>query len=101
LPDSIGISVSYPLPGTEFYNKVEKELKSKKNWDDSSDLDLMYNGTYPPEFYRVLHKFTHHYFGFISLKRKQSFIKVLRRLAAQYKHIPGMIFNRLIMQKYL
>ncbi|KAA3611227.1 MAG: radical SAM protein [Calditrichaeota bacterium] len=101
VPDAIGISVSYPLPGTEFYKNVEHELKSKKNWDDSGDLALMYSGEHPAEFYRTLHKYTHHYFGFISLKRKQPFGKFVRRFAAQYRHIPGMIFYRLAMQKYL
>lgn len=101
LPDSIGISVSYPLQGTEFYKKVEGDLKTKKNWDDSGDLALMHVGEYPANFYRALHKFTHHYFGFVSLRRKQSPLKFLRRLMAQYKHIPGMITSRLAMQKYL
>ncbi|HLG39233.1 MAG TPA: radical SAM protein, partial [Chitinophagaceae bacterium] len=35
LPYEIGISVSYPLPGTLFYEKVKNELKEKTNWTDS------------------------------------------------------------------
>jgi len=58
-PDEIGISVSYPLPGTKFHENVKQQLGSKTNWVDSQDLDLMYRGTYTTEFYRALHKVTH------------------------------------------
>lgn len=58
-PDDIGISVSYPLPGTRFYEKVRASLGEKHNWVDSQDLDLMFPGSYPPEFYRLLHRVTH------------------------------------------
>jgi anaerobic magnesium-protoporphyrin IX monomethyl ester cyclase len=58
-PDEIGISVSYPLPGTKFYERVKQELGEKKNWIDSKDLDMMYSGTYSTEFYRTLHTVTH------------------------------------------
>ena len=42
MPDDIGISVSYPLPGTKFYDLVKQDLKSKQNWEDSHDLDMMF-----------------------------------------------------------
>lgn len=58
-PDDIGISVSYPLPGTKFHEMVEQELGEKKNWIDSQDLALMYRGTFSPDYYRMLHKVTH------------------------------------------
>ena len=35
MPDDIGISVSYPLPGTVFYQKVKTQLTEKQNWQDS------------------------------------------------------------------
>src|SRR4029077_7106679 len=38
LPDDIGISVSYPLPGTGFYERVRAELGDRQNWVDSDDL---------------------------------------------------------------
>jgi radical SAM superfamily enzyme YgiQ (UPF0313 family) len=59
LPHSIGISVSYPLPGTVFYEKVKADLKDKTNWTDSDELKLMFNNTYPPEFYKQLHGYVH------------------------------------------
>jgi anaerobic magnesium-protoporphyrin IX monomethyl ester cyclase len=58
-PDDIGISVSYPLPGTTFYQRVRAELGQKQNWVDSSDLAMMYRATYVPDFYRALHRLVH------------------------------------------
>ncbi|MBI1808027.1 MAG: B12-binding domain-containing radical SAM protein [Ignavibacteria bacterium] len=58
-PDEIGISVSYPLPGTKFYERVKQDLGEKRNWVDSQDLDMMYHSTYSTEFYRALHQATH------------------------------------------
>ncbi len=58
-PADIGISISYPLPGTVFYDTVRAELGAKQNWFDSSDLETMYHATYSPEFYRVLHSAVH------------------------------------------
>lgn len=63
LPDQIGVSVSYPLPGTVFHDRVRTALGAKTNWTDSDDLDLMFPGTYSPEYYRQLHRYMHHRFG--------------------------------------
>ncbi|MBK6889440.1 MAG: B12-binding domain-containing radical SAM protein [Sphingobacteriales bacterium] len=59
LPDDIGVSVSYPLPGTKFYETVKNTMLAKQNWTDSDDLELMYNGTYGAAFYKRLHRFVH------------------------------------------
>jgi len=61
-PDDIGISVSYPLPGTRFFERVKLELGEKQNWVDSNDLAMLYRGTFPQEFYRILHGRTHYEF---------------------------------------
>lgn len=58
-PDDIGVSVSYPLPGTRFYERVREELGVKSNWEDSGDLAMMFKGTYTSEFYRTLHDALH------------------------------------------
>lgn len=58
-PDNIGISVSYPLPGTPFYEKVKGDLQQKANWTDSDDFEMMFNGTYGSDFYRRLQRFVH------------------------------------------
>ena len=59
MPDDIGISVSYPLPGTGFYEKVKNQLVHKANWTDSDDLDMMYEATFSPEYYKKLHRYVH------------------------------------------
>ena len=61
-PDDIGISVSYPLPGTKFYERVKLELGEKQNWADSEDLAMLHRGPFPTEFYRVLHGRVHYEF---------------------------------------
>jgi anaerobic magnesium-protoporphyrin IX monomethyl ester cyclase len=53
-PDNVGISVSYPLPGTQFYQLVADQLQAKSNWSDSEDLSMMFHGTYSSEFYQAL-----------------------------------------------
>ena len=58
-PDDIGISVSYPLPGTKFYERVKGQLGDKQNWLDSNDLAMLYVGPYTTEFYRQLHTVVH------------------------------------------
>lgn len=61
-PDDIGVSISYPLPGTPFYARVRAELGLKQNWFDSDDLAMMYKATFEPAFYRELHRVVHHEF---------------------------------------
>jgi radical SAM superfamily enzyme YgiQ (UPF0313 family) len=58
-PDDLGISVSYPLPGTKFYERVREQLGEKTNWVDSEDLSMMFKGAYTSEFYRALHDALH------------------------------------------
>lgn len=58
-PDDIGISVSYPLPGTPFHERVKAELGNETHWVDSSDLAMLFDGPYPTTFYRALHERVH------------------------------------------
>jgi anaerobic magnesium-protoporphyrin IX monomethyl ester cyclase len=58
-PDDIGVSVSYPLPGTKFFERVQAQLGEKTNWSDSEDLAMMFRGAYTNEFYRALHDALH------------------------------------------
>ena len=59
VPDNMGVSVSYPLPGTKFYEKVKDDLIAKANWSDSDDLAMMFEGTFNSKFYKKLHRYTH------------------------------------------
>jgi len=61
-PDDIGISVSYPLPGTGFYETVKAQMGAKSNWQDSDDLAMMFKGTYTSNYYRSLQRYVHHLF---------------------------------------
>jgi anaerobic magnesium-protoporphyrin IX monomethyl ester cyclase len=58
-PDDVGVSVSYPLPGTKFYEGVKAQLGAKTHWNESSDLDMMFAGTYRSEFYRAVRNLLH------------------------------------------
>ncbi len=58
-PDNIGISVSYPLPGTPFYERVKNDLKTKANWTDSDDLAMLFQGTFNARYYKKLHRYVH------------------------------------------
>ena len=59
VPDNIGISVSYPLPGTRFHEMVKNQLGDKQNWIDSNDLEMLFKGSYQSPFYRKLHQLLH------------------------------------------
>jgi anaerobic magnesium-protoporphyrin IX monomethyl ester cyclase len=58
-PDDIGVSVSYPLPGTKFYERVKAQLGAKTNWQDSGDLAMMFRGAYDSDFYRRVRDLLH------------------------------------------
>ena len=58
-PDEIGVSVSYPLPGTPFYDKVRAQLDGKRNWDETDSLEMLFQGTYTTDFYRRVRDLLH------------------------------------------
>jgi anaerobic magnesium-protoporphyrin IX monomethyl ester cyclase len=58
-PDEIGVSVSYPLPGTRFYELVKAQLGGKTHWQESNDLEMMFQGTYTSDFYRTVRNLLH------------------------------------------
>jgi len=58
-PDDVGVSVSYPLPGTKFYELVKDQLRDKTHWEESDDLEMMFQGTYTSEFYRAIRNLLH------------------------------------------
>jgi len=84
MPDNIGISVSYPLPGTVFYERVKSELNAKANWTDSDELKLMFRNTYSPEFYKQLHRYVHKTY------RRQLALREMRRLFSR----PGQLTKK-------
>ena len=99
-PDDIGISVSYPLPGTPFYARVQQDLAQKSNWAHSDDLDMMFRGTFTPDFYRALYKLVHSEFqlrrALRTLSRPASALKVVRNLA---RWIPARVAVRTLSRR--
>ncbi len=98
LPHSIGISVSYPLPGTKFYEKVKGQLSGKSNWTDSDDLAMMFKNTYQPAFYKQLHRYVQkNYSRFKALDsikrttagRKLFSVQMIRRIGAYVYYSAG------------
>lgn len=58
-PDDIGVSFSYPLPGTVFYERVQAQLGDKRNWTDSDDLCILFGAAYTTKFYRAVRDVLH------------------------------------------
>jgi anaerobic magnesium-protoporphyrin IX monomethyl ester cyclase len=58
-PDDIGVSVSYPLPNTRFFESVQHQLGAKRNWRDSDDLCATFIAAYKNEFYLALRDALH------------------------------------------
>ena len=58
-PDDVGVSVSYPLPGTTFHALVKEQLRGKTHWQESDDLEMMFQGTYTSDFYRAVRDLLH------------------------------------------
>jgi anaerobic magnesium-protoporphyrin IX monomethyl ester cyclase len=90
MPDEIGISVSYPLPGTKFHEKVKGEMTAKQNWSDSDDLALMFRSTYPPRFYKILHRYVHNLYR---IRRGAAVLKDFRRSGRPLRNLLSMIYN--------
>jgi anaerobic magnesium-protoporphyrin IX monomethyl ester cyclase len=97
MPDDIGISVSYPLPGTKFYERVKLELGEKQNWTDSEDLAMLYHGPFPTEFYRILHGRVHYEFRLWKAFRRFS----LRSLINMPKNIFGLARSEAQLRKFV
>jgi anaerobic magnesium-protoporphyrin IX monomethyl ester cyclase len=81
-PDDIGISISYPLPGTPFYERVRAELGEQRNWVDSEDLSMLYEGPFSTEYYRWLHRVVHKEFRLRKAAGTRSPARHLARAAA-------------------
>ncbi|MCA9907404.1 MAG: radical SAM protein [Anaerolineae bacterium] len=97
LPDDIGISVSYPLPGTKFYDNVKHELGARANWVDSADMAMLYQGPFGTEFYRQLHTVVHkEYRARKTAAALRSLVRDPRRLRPDLiRQSAAMIYHRL------
>jgi len=102
LPFEIGISVSYPLPGTLFYEKVKADLQQKTNWTDSDEMALMFSNTFSPAYYKQLHKYVHQNYHAHLAKYNlvklfsnpfASNVKRIRKAVSVLYHAPAMIIE--------
>lgn len=108
MPDEVGISVSYPLPGTKFYEKVKDQLREKQNWTDSDELMVMFESTFSSRYYRELHRYVHAVYrkekGYLSLKKLllnpfRFTYQELRTGLATFYYIPTTFTRRLKLKK--
>ena len=91
MPDDIGISVTYPLPGTRFYDSVKNTMKTKSNWDDSDELSMLFKSSFPAEYYKKLHRYIHKHFRF-----RQS-LYYINEILHHHSYITGHKLRRIIL----
>jgi len=97
MPDDIGISVSYPLPGTKFYDRVASGMKEKHNWELSNDFEMMFAGEYSTAFYRVLHKRVHKEY-----RTRQLLKEPVKRMGSMWKlpaYAAGWMWNEMKLKR--
>ena len=58
-PDDVGVSVAYPLPGTVFHDRLAAELGAHRNWRDTGELAMLFEGTFDTAFYRLVRDALH------------------------------------------
>jgi anaerobic magnesium-protoporphyrin IX monomethyl ester cyclase len=58
-PDEVGVSVAYPLPGTPFHDRIVAELGPRRNWRDTAELAMLFEGTFDTVFYRMVRDALH------------------------------------------
>ena len=87
-PDDIGISVSYPMPGTKFHEAVRDQLGEKQNWQDSEDMAMLYHGPFSTAFYRKLHGVVHKEFRARKAWKSLKTIRDIARLGYNLLTLP-------------
>ncbi|HVW16598.1 MAG TPA: radical SAM protein [Mucilaginibacter sp.] len=108
LPYEIGISVSYPLPGTVFYDRVKANLKTKTNWTDSDEMALMFHNTFPPSYYKQLHRYVHQNYHRHLAKRSlaqwlekpfRTNLRQVKKALSYFYHTPATLVERIKLEK--
>jgi hypothetical protein len=76
-------------------------MNTKTNWTDSDDLAIMFNATYPADFYKKLQRFVHHKFrrnkALEEFKTKGNW-KALLQLSYR---IPQTLYSQIRIHKYV
>lgn len=107
MPDDIGISVTYPLPGTKFHEAAGNMISGKTNWNNSDDLTPIAVSEYPPAFYKPLHRFIHKFFRYnqalfylkTMIKGKKTNKAKLRRISLMPYYLISSLYFRMILKK--
>lgn len=91
-PDEIGVSVSYPLPGTAFHERVAPSLKATQ-WQASMDNRTLFEAPYPDRFYaaaKEVLRSTH------SASRGGEAVRAFLRAPSQRtaRRVAGAVFHR-------
>jgi anaerobic magnesium-protoporphyrin IX monomethyl ester cyclase len=86
-PDDIGVSVSYPLPGTKFHALVKAELNGKANWSDSDDLAMLFRNRHRPGYYKRLHRYVHKRY-----RRQQALLTLQGKMAFSPRRALSMLY---------
>ena len=94
MPDDIGISVTYPLPGTKFYDSVKKVMNIKSNWKDSDDLSLLFESAFSPGYYKLLHRYIHKHYRY---RQSIFFLKEITRNASAINYVK---LRRIVLMPY-
>jgi anaerobic magnesium-protoporphyrin IX monomethyl ester cyclase len=102
-PDEIGISVSYPLPGTPFYDRV-KERMHGSSWEGAMDNRLLFDGEYEQAFYAAVREVLRSEHAFLEGARAARRLlrhpnrKDLKRVASMAIHGPRIPVNHIRMR---
>jgi anaerobic magnesium-protoporphyrin IX monomethyl ester cyclase len=107
-PDEIGISVTLPLPGTVFFEKVKDQLEAE-SWQTAMDNEILFDAEYPQPFYDAARQALRHEHAFsqgllaarrLLQGRPAGLRKDVRRVAATVVHAPRIPLHHLQMRWY-
>ncbi|MBK8340722.1 MAG: B12-binding domain-containing radical SAM protein [Flavobacteriales bacterium] len=96
MPDDIGVSISYPLPGTKFHDTVKSSMDAKANWTDSDDLAMMFRNAHKPAYYKRLQRYVHKRY-----RREQALLALrgrdpsARRMLSALYYVPATAIERI------
>ena len=81
--------MSYPLPGTKFYETVKEGLGGKTYWYDSDDLAMMFQGQYETSFYKTIRDLLHDEVRFASAPNLSARWAELERREPEFRRQAG------------
>lgn len=95
-PDHFTTTLSYPIPGTEFYNDIKnKELTIPGAWGTYSDRDLNFKRTYNSKYYPHAIRYINHAVKAHYLKPEKQGIQYVKHHLIALVSRGLMILNRL------